>query len=56
MAVGKGTSLVFDAQGKFLTSFETENDADLTTAIKARFHSGIFLVKQGGNVRSILVK
>ena len=44
MAVGKGTSLVFDAQGKFLTSFETENDAALTTAIKARYHSGIFLV------------
>ena len=56
MAVGKGTSLVFDAQGKFLTSFETENDAALTTAIKARYHSGIFLVKQGGMVRSITVK
>ena len=56
MTTGSNTSLVFDAQGKFLTSFETENDASLTTAIKARFHSGIFLVKQGGNVRSITVK
>ena len=56
MTTGSNTSLVFDAQGKFLTSFETENDADLTTAIKARFHSGIFLVKQGGTVRSITVK
>lgn len=56
VTVGSNTSLVFDAQGKFLTSFETENDADLTTAIKARFHSGIFLVKQGSTVRSITVK
>lgn len=56
MATGSNTSLVFDAQGRFVSSFETENDADLTTAIKARFHSGIYLVKQGGNVRSISVK
>ena len=56
MAIGSKTSLVFDAQGKFLASFETENDASLTTAIKARFHSGAFLVKQGGTVRSITVK
>jgi len=56
VTVGSNTSLVFDAQGKFLSSFETENDAALTTVIKARFHSGIFLVKQGGNVRSISVK
>ena len=56
MTIGSNTSLVFDAQGKFLTSFETENDASLTTAIKARFHSGVFLVKQGGTVRSITVK
>ena len=56
MTTGSNTSLVFDAQGKFLTSFETENDASLTTAIKARFHSGVFLVKQGGTVRSITVK
>ena len=56
MAIGSKTSLVFDAQGKFLASLETENDASLTTAIKARFHSGAFLVKQGGTVRSITVK
>ena len=56
MAIGSNTSLVFDAQGKFLSSFETENDASLKTAIKARFHSGVFLVKQGGTVRSISVK
>ena len=56
MAIGNSSSLVFDAQGKFLSSFETENDAALTTAIKARFHSGVFLVKQGGKVRSISVK
>ena len=56
LTTGSNTSLVFDAQGKFLTSFETENDASLTTAIKTRFHSGVFLVKQGGTVRSITVK
>lgn len=56
VTVGSNTSLVFDAQGKFLSSFETENDAALTTVIKARFHSGIFLVKQGSTVRSITVK
>ena len=56
VTVGSNTSLVFDAQGKFLSSFETENDAALTTAIKARFHSGVYLVKQGSTVRSITVK
>ena len=56
VTVGSNTSLVFDAQGKFLSSFETENDAALTTAIKARFHSGVYLVKRGSTVRSITVK
>ena len=56
MTFSSNTSLVFDAQGKFLSSFETENDAALTTAIKARYHSGVFLVKQGGTIRSITVK
>ena len=56
MATGNNTSLVFDSQGRFLSSFETENDVTLTAAIKARFHSGIFLVKQGTTVRSITVK
>ena len=56
MAIVSKTSFVFDAQGKFLSSFETENDAALTTAIKARFHSGVYMVKQGSTVRSITVK
>ena len=57
MATGSNTSLVFDAQGRFVSSFETENDASLISAIKDKFfHSGIFLVKQGGMVRSITVK
>jgi hypothetical protein len=47
---------VFDAQGRFLSSFETENEGALTAAIKARFHSGVYLVKQGGTIRSISVK
>ena len=56
MATGSNTSLVFDAQGRFVSSFETENDASLISAIKDKFHSGIYLVKQGGIVRSITVK
>ena len=56
MATGSNTSLVFDAQGRFVSSFETENDASLISAIKDQFHSGIYLVKQGGIVRSITVK
>jgi hypothetical protein len=56
MAIGSNTSLVFDAQGKFLSSFETENEESLTASIKARFHSGVYLVKQGGTIRSITVK
>jgi hypothetical protein len=56
MTVGNNTSLVFDTQGKFLSSFETENDGALTAAIKARFRSGVYLVKQGGTIRSISVK
>jgi hypothetical protein len=56
MANGNNTSLVFDAQGKFLSSFETENEGALTAAIKARFRSGVYLVKQGGTIRSISVK
>ena len=56
MTIGSNTSLVFDAQGKFLSSFETENEESLTAAIKARYHSGVYLVKQGGTVRSISVK
>ena len=56
MATGSNTSLVFDAQGRFVSSFETENDASLISAIKDRFHSGIYLVKQGGTIRSITVK
>jgi hypothetical protein len=56
MTVGSYTSYVFDAQGKFLSTFETENSEALTTAIKAKYHSGIYLVKQGGTVRSISVK
>ena len=50
------TLLVFDAQGKFLSSFETENEGALTAAIKARFRSGVYLVKLGGTIRSISVK
>ena len=56
VANGSNTSLVFDAQGKFLSSFETENGETLTAAIKARFHSGIYMVKQGGSIRRITVK
>ena len=56
MTVGSNMSFVFDAQGKFLSSIEIENGESLTAALKARFHSGVYLVKQGGTVSRISVK
>jgi len=56
MAMNSKTMLVFDAQGKFLSSFEAQNGQSLNEAIKAKFNAGVYLVKQGGAVRSIIVK
>jgi len=56
MAMNNKTMLVFDAQGKFLSSFEAQNGQSLNDAIKAKFNAGVYLVKQGGAVRSIIVK
>lgn len=56
MTTSSSAMYVFDAQGKFLSSFETENLASLMNILKSRFNAGVYLVKQGGAVRSITVK
>lgn len=56
MTVGNNTSLVFDAQGKYLGSFETADAETLNAAIKAKYNSGVYMVKQGRAFRSISVK
>jgi len=56
MVANNGALYVFDAQGKFLSSFELEAGKSLNEVLKAKFHSGAYLVKQGGSVRSITVK
>ena len=56
MTVGSNTSLVFDAQGKFLGSVEAADAESLNAAIKAKYNSGVYMVKQGRAVRSISVK
>ena len=56
MTVGSNTSLVFDAQGKYLGSFEAADAESLNAAIKAKYNSGVYMVKQGRAVRSISVK
>ncbi len=56
MTVGANTSYVFDAQGKYLGSFEAADAESLNAAIKAKYNSGVYMVKQGRAVRSISVK
>ena len=56
MTVGSNTLLVFDAQGKYLGSFEAADAESLNAAIKAKHNSGVYMVKQGRAVRSISVK
>lgn len=56
MTTSSSAMYVFDAQGKFLSSFETENMAALNSILKSKFNAGVYLVKQGGAVRSITVK
>ncbi|OWV14471.1 glycoside hydrolase family 11 protein [Fibrobacter sp. UWB5] len=56
MTVGSNTSLVFDAQGKFLGSVDAADAESLNAAIKAKYNSGVYMVKQGRAVRSISVK
>lgn len=47
---------VFDAQGKFLSSFDAGKVSSLNDVLKARFHAGVYLVKQGGITKSVTVK
>ena len=56
MTADNSKSLVFDAQGKYLGSFETADAESLNAAIKAKYNSGVYMVKQGRAVRSISVK
>ncbi|MCQ2123148.1 MAG: glycoside hydrolase family 11 protein [Fibrobacter sp.] len=56
MTTGNRAMYVFDAQGKFLSSFETENMAALNNILKSRFNAGVYLVKQGGTIKSVTVK
>lgn len=56
MAAGSNVQYVFDVQGKFLSTFETENNESLIETLKARFNSGVYLVKQGNVIKSVTVK
>ena len=48
---------VFDMQGKFLGTVSTTQGANLSIAIKNKFHNaGIYMVKQGSSMKSVSVK